>query len=381
MSNCNVKMAQTHSFGDSCSPVTCHAWNKDRSHIALSPNNNEVHIYQRDGSEWKQTDNLDEHDLRVMGIDWAPNTNRIVTCAVDRNAYVWTQSEDGKWTTTLVLLRINRAATCVKWSPMENKFAVGSGARLISICYFEKENNWWVSKHIKKPIRSTVTAIDWHPNNMLLVAGSADFKVRVYSAYIKDIEDQPGPNVWGSKLPLGQLLAEFPNSPLGGGWVHGVSFSADGNKIAWVGHDSSINIADAEQNKSVIKAKTEHLPFLDCQWVTNNSLIVTGHVCIPLLYTLENNEIKFVAKLDNTQRKESGGLSAMKKFQSLDRQARIETNDTLLDSIHQNAVKCIRLYEGTKEHAKKFSTSGLDGQLVIWDLESLENSIQGLRIV
>ena len=24
----------------------------------------------------------------------------------------------------------------------ENKFAVGSSARLISICYFEKENDW-----------------------------------------------------------------------------------------------------------------------------------------------------------------------------------------------------------------------------------------------
>lgn len=40
-----------------------------------------------------------------------------------------------------MLLRINRAATCVKWSPDEKKFAVGSGARLISICYFEKVIN------------------------------------------------------------------------------------------------------------------------------------------------------------------------------------------------------------------------------------------------
>jgi hypothetical protein len=24
----------------------------------------------------------------------------------------------------------------------ENKFAVGSGARVVSICYFEKENDW-----------------------------------------------------------------------------------------------------------------------------------------------------------------------------------------------------------------------------------------------
>ena len=76
------------------------------------------------------------------GIDWAPESNRIVTCASDRNAYVWTL-KDGVWKPTLVLVRINRAATCVKWSPMENKFALGSGARLISVCYFEEENDWW----------------------------------------------------------------------------------------------------------------------------------------------------------------------------------------------------------------------------------------------
>lgn len=75
------------------------------------------------------------------GIDWAPESNRIVTCASDRNAYVWTL-KDGVWKPTLVLVRINRAATCVKWSPLENKFALGSGARLISVCYFEEENDW-----------------------------------------------------------------------------------------------------------------------------------------------------------------------------------------------------------------------------------------------
>ena len=102
----------------------------------------------------------------------------------------------------LVLLRINRAATCVKWSPEENKFAVGSGARLISVCYFEADNDWWVAKHIKKPIKSTITAIDWHPNNCLLAAGSTGFKVRVYSGYVKDIEEKPTATPWGSKMPF-----------------------------------------------------------------------------------------------------------------------------------------------------------------------------------
>lgn len=78
----------------------------------------------------------------LTGVDWAPDSNRIVTCGADRNAYVWTLKE-GTWKPTLVILRINRAARCVKWSPQENKFAVGSGSRLISICYFEQENDWW----------------------------------------------------------------------------------------------------------------------------------------------------------------------------------------------------------------------------------------------
>lgn len=354
-----------------------------RPEIAISPNNNEVHIYKREGNDWKLLDVLKQHDLRVMGIDWAPNTNRIVTCAIDRNAYVWSQNEQGKFKPTLVLLRINRAATCVKWSPLENKIAVGSGARLISICYFESENDWWVSKHIKKPIRSTITSLDWHPNNVLLVAGSTDYKARVFSAYIKDIESQPSPTPWGNRMPLGQLMAEFKNSNTGGGWVHSVSFSSDGNKICWVGHDSTINIADATSGNAVVKLKTEFLPFLSCHWISQTSIVVAGHSCIPIIYSVDqNNKITMKTKLDQAQKKETTGVSAMKIFQSLDRNLRTENDDANLNSTHQNAIACIAIYEGDKRSGvRKISTSGLDGQIVIWDVSSgLSQMMHGLKI-
>lgn len=45
-----------------------------------------------------------------------------------------------------------------------------------------------MSRLLKKPIRSTVLSIDWHPNNVLLAAGSAEAKARVFSAYIKDVD-------------------------------------------------------------------------------------------------------------------------------------------------------------------------------------------------
>ncbi len=62
--------------------------------------------------------------------------------------------------------------------------------RTIAVCSFDEENNWWVAKHLKKPLRSTVLSIDWHPNNVLLAAGAADMKARVFSAFIKGIDSK-----------------------------------------------------------------------------------------------------------------------------------------------------------------------------------------------
>jgi len=187
-------------------------------------------------------------------------------------------------------------------------------------------------------------------------------------------------------MPLGQLMAEFKTGNQGGGWVNNVSFSADGNKICWVGHDSSINIGDANAggaSGAMFKLKTEFLPFLCCEWISDTSVVVAGHGCVPLIYTVDqNNKIFLSGKLDQSQKKENSNISAMRHFKSLDRNSRAENADTSLESIHQNAIACICLYEGTNREAKKISTSGLDGQLVIWDLNAnLTKSMQGLSIL
>jgi len=373
-------MTEIFKFG--VEPITCHAWNADRTKVALSLNDSEVNIYARQPGtgEWAVEHTLQGHDLRITGIDWAPNTNRIVTCSADRNAHVWC-FEDGKWSPTLVLLRINRAATCVKWSPQENKFAVGSGARLISVCYFGKENNWWVSKHIKKPIRSTITTLDWHPNNVLLVAGSSDFKVRIFSAWMKDIEPKPSPTLWGAKMSLGQLMAEFSNSTGGGGWVHSVAFSADGNRVCWVGHDSSVSVADAGREMAKSQLKTPHLPYTAVTWLSPNSILAAGHGCCPMMYAVEDSgKLSFVTKLDVSTKKETSNLSAMRKFRSMDRTARTDSSDTTLSTLHQNTITDIRILRGSKANAEAVSTCGADSNLILWTLKGLEQNLAALKI-
>lgn len=381
-----------HSFG--VEPITCHAWNKDRTEVALCPNSHEVHLYRRQGGSsgattsptWTRGQTLSRHDLRVTSIDWAPRSNRIVTCAADRNAYVWTlgSEEPGAkatvWTPTLVLLRINRAATCVRWSPLENKFAVGSGAKLVSVCYFEEDHNWWVSKHIKKPIKSTATSVDWHPNNCLLACGSTDFRTRVFSAYIKEVDSVPEQTPWGDKgASFGSLMAELSAS--GVGWVHSVCFSGDGSRLAWVGHDSSVCVADAQRGLAIVHVRTPHLPFLSCLWVTPTRLLVAGYDCCPMVYEYSNGQLSFVDKLDKSQRKEVDGVSAMRKFLNMDKHAMESRDDTLLDTAHQNAITLVTLVQGERDNASRVCTQGMDGRLVLWDLKSLQSTMAGMRIV
>jgi len=365
-------------------PISTHAWSADGKNLAISHNNQQVKLYKESTKpgKWEATATLDQHDLRVTGIDWAPKTNRIVTCSADRNAYVWNLQPDGTWKHMLVLLRINRAATCVKWSPEENKFAVGSGARLISVCYFEQEYDWWVAKHIKKPIRSTITTIDWHPNNILLAAGSSGFKVRVYSGYIKDIEPKPSPTPWGNKMSFANMLAEFSNSVHGGGWVHSVSFSADGNKLAWVGHDSSISVADATRDMATHKLKTQFLPLLSCIWISPNTIIAGGHGCVPLLFNLDGaGQISFVNKLEEDKETESTStFSAKKLFQTRDKMGVSDTADTKLNTTHQNQISSIQIQIGDKTGANMVSTVAGDGKLVSWDLRNVEKMMKGLKL-
>lgn len=362
-------------------PVSCHAFNKDRTKVAFSPNDHNVFIFKKDGKVWVQEATLTEHHQTVTGIDWAPNSNRIVTCGADRNAYVWIE-EDGKWKPTLVLLRINRAATCVRWSPLEDKFAVGSSARLISICYYEKENKWWVSKHIKKPIRSTVLSISWHPNNVLLAAGSSDFKMRVFSAYVKEIESKPESTNWGKKMPFGAIMGEWSNGR--GGWVHSVAFSPSGSKVGWVGHDSSVSVVVGGENAQPAVLPMSNLPLITCLFVSEGSIVGAGHDYVPMVFSHDdNNKLTFMAKLDQPAKKsgdEEETMSAMQRFRSLDKKATTGGKESKSLTTHTNLIKQLSVYESGGGNVSKISSAGMDGRIVVWNLKTLEIAISELKL-
>jgi actin related protein 2/3 complex subunit 1A/1B len=307
---------------------------------------------------------LTEHDQVVTGIDWAPKTNRIVTCSQDRNAYVWTL-KDGEWKPVLVILRINRAATACKWSPDENKFAVASGAKCVSVCYFEEDNDWWVSKHIKKH-KSTVLSIDWHPNNVLIATASSDFKVRIFGAHIKGT-DKAMPNTpFGEKAKqFGEPCVEI-DSPYGG-WAHAVKWAPSGNGLAFVSHDSTISFVDLSSGTPhVSTVKNNDLPYVDLVFTNENTIVAVGHDANPTSFIRSGNNIKLGSKLDENvgggEKKDAKGPAALSAFKNkVDKGSTGTDIETILNTHHQNCITKVALLG-----KDSFATAGLDGNLCIW---------------
>ncbi|KAK3948633.1 WD40-repeat-containing domain protein [Pseudoneurospora amorphoporcata] len=353
-------------------PIADHSFSADRQTLAIA-RDTQVELYGRVGNAFKLKDELKGHDKLVTSVDIAPNTGRIVTCSQDRNALVWEPSPTG-YKPTLVLLRISRAATFVRWSPSEAKFAVGSGDRVIAICYFEEENDWWVSKHLKKPIRSTITSVAWHPNSVLLAAGSTDAHARVFSAFIKGTDQRPEPSPWGERLPFNTVCGEFLNNSAG--WVHAVAFSPSGDALAFAAHDSSVTVvypsAPEQPPKAVISINTQLLPFMSLFWNGETEIIAAGYDCEAFRFQGGEQGWQLAGTLEKVKagRPGLGGEdreeSALNMFRQMDLKGKVTKDDTQLKTVHQNTVTMLRPFEESGGRVTKFSSSGVDGRVVIW---------------
>jgi actin related protein 2/3 complex subunit 1A/1B len=248
----------------------------------------------------------------------------------------------------------------VRWAPSETKFAVGSGDRAIAVCYFEDENNWWVSKHLKKPIRSTVTTVSWHPNSVLLAAGSTDAHARVFSSFIKGVDARPEPGVWGERLPFGTVCGEYLNNSAG--WIHSVAFSPSGDALAFAAHDSSITVVypsgPDQPPKAIVSISTQLLPFMSLIWNGEAEIIAAGYDCEAFRFQGGPQGWQLSGTLESKGRPGLGDAreeSALNMFRQMDLKGKVK-DDTQLKTVHQNTINTVRAYETSGDSVTKFSS-------------------------
>ena len=371
----------------------CAAWRADApsrrrvafAQVAVCPNSVEIHVYRceplGEPARWERVAVLREHDQSVSGLDWAARSGLLLSCAHDRNVYVWTPpaAPGGAWTPALVVHHLARAALCAAWSPCERKFAVGSGSGAVAVCYYEAENNWWVGKVAgKKAHGASVLSVAWHPSQPLLATACADGRARVLAAPVRGVDADGGADAprFGDVL----LVCEP-----GAGWVHSVAWAPGGDTLAYVSHAGGVHLVtrlDATRAREWATAAPPvaapplplegRLPSLAIAFLSDTLAVAAGFSCSPLLLARSARGWAAAGELVG----EPGGGGGEKKSAFSERLASFKAQTDRGEGggddaagapagVHQNTVTAVRRLPRPAAGIV-FSTSGADGRLAVW---------------
>jgi len=181
--------------------------------------------------------------------------------------------------------------------------------------------------------------------------------------------------------------------------VHAVAFSPSGDVLAFASHDSTISVV-YPGGPAVYTIRSNSLPYISLTWTSEDTIVAAGHDCQPVLFNGSPSGWQAVGSLDDTSAPKSsvgarGGFTgsgvspvgrlnsaAFNTFRNADSRglgsspgggAPLAT-DTELFTVHQNTITNVRPYEGAPGAVTRVSTSGVDGKIVIWDV----NAVSGL---
>lgn len=235
--------------------------------------------------------------------------------------------------------------------------------------------------------------------------------------------NRPAPSVWGEKLPFNTVCGEF-DSPYGG-WVHDVAFSPSGDCLAFASHDSSVTVVypsgPEQAPQALYRIEPVGLPFVTLTFVGEGALVAAGHSCQPIM--LEGTVGEGWAEtrsLDEPDKRKAGGggsgtstpglvgrlnnSQAFQAFRAADSKgvaagaaasgggasaaiasavaggARLTSSGTELLTTHQNTITSVRAFAGTADAVSAISTTGVDGKLVLWQVDDVAAGVQRMAL-
>lgn len=158
---------------------------------------------------------------------------------------------------------------------------------------------------------------------------------------------------------------------------------------------------------AIYSIRSNSLPYISLIWTSEDAIVAAGHDCQPVLFSGGPSGWQAVGSLDDTTAPKSsaggrGGFTgsspvgrlnsaAFNTFRTADSHglrsgpgggSAIAT-DTELFTVHQNTITTVRPYEGAPGAVSRVSTSGVDGKLVIWDVNTvseLGTKLKALRV-
>jgi len=103
---------------------------------------------------------------------------------------------------------------------------------------WNNDNNWWESENLStKKFASSVLCTSFHPSSRVVIAGSADYTVRIITAFNEEADKGDGyKGVFDDVKDSGEVLYKVDNAKC---WVNSVSWSPSGTLAVIAVHNSS----------------------------------------------------------------------------------------------------------------------------------------------
>ena len=226
------------------------SFNKDFKQVALSKKDNIIYIYSvpdlMKTETWKEICQLKSHYQYISGLDWCPETNRILSCSYDKTSFVWDLVKD-KWTPSNVVVTTKLGYLCCKWNKRGDKFCEGTSAKQLLIGYYNKDPKvkWWMGINIKAH-KSSVVTCEIDPTSLYVLSGSTDLRIYISSCYLPEIDDAFLTDE-EKKLakPFGLILYEFKENS----WINSVAWLPNCHVGLAAGQDAVITVVYAKEIK------------------------------------------------------------------------------------------------------------------------------------
>lgn len=153
------------------------------------------------------------------------------------------------------------------------------------------------------------------------------------------------------------------------------------------GHDSSINIV-YPGGPAIHNIRMPSLPLVSLIWTSEDTIVAAGHDCRPLVFSGSEAGWQEAGTLDDAtvpkseSRSAFGGASSVGRlkagafatFRDADTRGQTSSSSTTGDAlltIHQNTITNVRAYDYSGTNVSRVSTSGVDGMLIIWDVDAV----------
>ena len=240
------------------SRVTAVAWSPRSTNVATASYDKTVRVW--DTSHGFSIITYQGHWDRVQTLAWSPDGTRIASAGDDSTVQVWDAATGRQ---VLTYRGHSNAVTAVAWSPDGRRIASASEDKSVQV--WDTSNGGLVfgyRGHTKK-----VLALAWSPDSRRIASGGEDKSVQVWSP-IKDKS-----SFFGTLrlTPRGQFTYKGH-----AGRVNGLVWSPNGQRIASVSNDKSMQVWDSSTGKQFIVHRNTSAGMNAVTWSPDGRYIAAG---------------------------------------------------------------------------------------------------------